>query len=61
MINALIRLRWRLRRLTWPVYDCEQCVGQDVWQGCYCDYHGGVAPGVGPERWRVWLRKVVRQ
>lgn len=34
----------------WPSYACELCVGQEYWQGCYCDYHGAPHPG-GPSRW----------
>lgn len=52
-------IRRLLRRLAYPSYDCELCVGQEWWQGCECSYHGGIAPGVGPEWWRVQLRKLV--
>ena len=50
----IVWLRIYLRRLAWPPYDCERCVGQDY--GCWCDYHGAIAPGIGPEWWRVRLR-----
>lgn len=53
-----LRLYWKWRALLYPSYECTQCVGQDWWQGCYCQYHGGIAPGIGPETWRVWLRKL---
>lgn len=41
-----------------PRYECEQCVGQEPWQGCYCDYHGASAPGEGPTRWHIFWRWV---
>lgn len=47
--------------LAYPPYDCEQCVGQEPWQGCYCSYHGAVAPGENHvEWWRGLLRRFVR-
>ena len=45
--------------LLWPSYECQLCVGQEYWQGCECAYHGAVAPGFGPERWRAFLRRVL--
>lgn len=51
--------RW-LARLCYPSYECEQCVGQEYWQGCYCAYHGASAPCHGPEGWRAALRAIVR-
>ena len=42
----------------WPRYECCQCVGQDYWQGCECDYRGAIAPGVEPERRHVVARKI---
>lgn len=53
-------LGWRLKRLAWPYYACEQCVGQDRYTGCYCSYHGCVHPCEGPAMWRVWLRHALR-
>jgi hypothetical protein len=47
----------RLRRWLYPTYECALCVGQEAWQGCHCRYHGAVAPGVGPERWRALARR----
>lgn len=54
------RLRMRLLALGWPSYECELCVGQDPGIGCWCGYHGASAPGIGPEKWRVRLRKILR-
>lgn len=51
-------MRWWLYKLAWPSYDCEQCVGQDWWQGCYCAYYGASAPNCGPEWWRVLMRRL---
>lgn len=51
------RLYFWLRRMAWPLYECQLCVGQEYWQGCYCAYHGAIAPGgPGPKRWRRTLR-----
>jgi hypothetical protein len=52
-------LRNLLRRIAWPSYECECCVGQEAWQGCYCWHHGGTGPGVGPEHWRCILRRAL--
>lgn len=52
----LLRARSRLRRWLYPMFRCELCVGQEY--GCWCAHHGSIAPGVGPERWRVLLRWV---
>ena len=49
---------WLLARL-WPSYECECCVGQEVWRGCYCAYYEAEAPGQGNiVWWRRWGRKV---
>jgi len=53
----MVRGRWH--GLLWPDYRCEDCTGTG--QGCYCAYHGAISPGVGPEPWRVWLRKFPRR
>ena len=43
----------------WPSFECQQCVGQEYWQGCYCDYYGASCPGgPGPEWWRLLLRRL---
>jgi hypothetical protein len=50
-------LKWRLKAIGWPSYSCQQCVGQDAWQGCYCAYYGAVGPGDGNlEAWRRLYR-----
>jgi len=54
-----LSLRFRLQALAYPPYECECCVGQEPWRGCYCDYHGLVGPGAEPEWWRRVLRKVI--
>lgn len=51
------RLRWWLRGLLWPGYECANCIGM-IEHGCECWYYGAIAPGAPPERWRVWARKV---
>lgn len=52
-------LRRALSARLYPSYECEQCVGQEPWLGCYCQHYGAVAPGIGPEAWRAWLRRVL--
>lgn len=52
--------RW-INRVLYPSYECECCVGQDASQGCYCAFYGAVAPSIGPEPWRAWLRSVFRR
>lgn len=47
--------RW-LRARLYPSYECEQCVGQEAWQGCYCAYYGATAPSEGPGPIRALLR-----
>ena len=42
---------WAWRRLCWPSYECQLCVGQDWWQGCYCAYHECAGPCAEPPRW----------
>jgi hypothetical protein len=49
-------LRRHVRKALYPSYACEQCVGQEEWQGCYCAYYGAPAPNCGPSRLRHWLR-----
>jgi hypothetical protein len=53
-------LRLRLLRLAYPKFDCENCVGYAE-MGCYCDYHGAVAPGIGPSRRHMFWRWVWRK
>lgn len=53
-----IRRAWNA--FLWPSYRCEDCEGSAT-HGCYCQAHGAIAPGVPPERWRVWLRKLPRR
>ena len=54
------RFYWRLRSWAYPGFDCQSCVGQEPWQGCYCSYHGCVAPCTGPTRRHVILRALIR-
>lgn len=49
---------WPLRDFAYPHFKCEDCIGMRE-HGCWCDAMGASAPGVGPERWRVWLRRIV--
>jgi len=51
-------LRWRVRAWLWPSYECELCVGQEPWRGCWCAYHGAPRPNEGPSRSRVWAREL---
>lgn len=57
MTSLGLWLGWRLKRLAWPYYNCEWCVGQAPGTGCYCSNSDCVRPGTPPERWRRWLRK----
>lgn len=61
MLRRLLPRSWwrRLHALAYPGYDCECCVGQEPWRGCYCAHHGCIAPCVEPTRWHLLLRKVV--
>ncbi len=52
-------IRWKLIAWLYPAYDCEDCVGAGREHGCWCDYHGAIAPGVNPDRWRVMLRRLM--
>jgi hypothetical protein len=52
-------LRGWLRTRLYPSYECEQCVGQEPWRGCYCSYYGATAPGEGPGPIRAWLRRAL--
>lgn len=55
------RIRWRLLALAYPTYDCQQCVGQEPWQGCYCAYHDCIAPCTQPTRWYRFLQWLIRK
>lgn len=37
----------RIRDYLYPTFDCQTCHGLPC-SACECDYHGAVAPGVGP-------------
>lgn len=54
-------LKRQVRVWLYPYYDCQQCVGQEEWQGCYCAYYEAVAPNTGPEKWRIVLRKIAQR
>lgn len=49
----------------WPAYECERCVGQDQWAGCYCQHHGlpgpcvevGAARALARDVWSVVARR----
>ena len=51
--------RW-IRKKLYPSFDCELCVGQEYWQGCYCAYYGATAPGEGPSTFIYYARKVAK-
>lgn len=42
----------------YPTYECELCVGQEGWQGCYCAYHGAISPSAGPHTGHLLLRLI---
>lgn len=47
----------RLCNWAWPFYDCELCVGQEYWQGCYCAYYEADGPcSPYTPLWRMALR-----
>lgn len=54
ILDCINRVRFALEAAAWPTYACEFCVGQE--HGCYCGYHGGIAPGIGPQRRHLALR-----
>lgn len=60
----LLFYKWsqKAERLGNPGFECECCVGQEYWQGCYCGHHGCVGPDLEPSRrhlfWR-WLAKIM--
>ena len=48
------RIRKGAYNKLWPGYECEQCVGQEYWQGCYCAYYDAWCPaGPSGEPWWV--------
>lgn len=61
MKRLIARLRRFLYELAWPHYDCELCVGQDPWHGCWCSYHGAPVPGEPPEWWRFQLQRLIKR
>ena len=54
--GPLYHLRGSLRRWLFPAFDCADCTGTGA--GCYCAYYGAASPGVGPELWRAYLRRL---
>lgn len=58
-VGPLTRLKWRLWRVAWPEFDCEDCTGAGFYMPCYCAYHGGIAPGIGPTKWYKRFRRVL--
>ncbi|WP_292229375.1 hypothetical protein [Brevundimonas sp.] len=50
-------LKGEIHAALWPSFDCVDCIGM-IQHGCQCGYYGAVAAGVGPEPWRVFLRRV---
>lgn len=55
--DPITALTWWIYSLLWPSFDCADCVGM-IQHGCECAYKEAVAPGCGPEPWRVCLRGV---
>lgn len=56
----MIRLRTWLKRIAYPPFECQQCVGQEYWQGCYCVYNDASAPGEGPTLKQALALKILR-
>lgn len=56
--SPLDLLLWRVQAFLYPTFDCNQCVGQEPHQGCYCAHYDAVAPCSAPEPWRVLGRKL---
>lgn len=54
-----IRRRWN--DWLWPLFHCQNCNGMAPQYGCECHAKGAIAPGVAPEPWRIWLRKLPRR
>lgn len=46
-----------IRNKLYPSFDCEDCIGMKQY-GCQCDYYEAIAPGVGPTKFLVFLRKI---
>ncbi len=46
-----------IRQFLYPEFDCETCHGMSGYP-CECDYHGAVAPGVGPSNLIRRLRRI---
>lgn len=42
----------------WPSYECQQCVGQEYWQGCQCAYYAASGPCKPATRWHLFWRWV---
>lgn len=48
-----------IKEFLYPEFDCENCNGMcHLYGKCECDYHGAVAPGVGPSKLIRVLRRV---
>ena len=50
-------LRGEIHALLWPAFDCADCIGM-IHHGCQCAYYEAVAPGTGPEPWRLFMRRL---
>ena len=66
MAKTVDELYWRLNRIAYPSFDCEDCIGAGCgreWP-CWCEHMECEAPGVPAKPWRVrmrrWLRKWYR-
>lgn len=49
--TMLLPFRLWLRNIAYPIYECEWCVGQEKWHGCYCSAHNAFAPGDSNGTW----------
>jgi hypothetical protein len=54
----LRRISYWVSRQAYPHYECECCIGQEWWRGCYCQYHDCIGPCEEPRMWHRFWRRV---
>lgn len=52
------KFKWWLYHKAFGSYECYQCLGQEWWQGCHCQYYDATAPGKGPTWMESKLQKL---
>ena len=58
----MVSLKGYLRDKLWPSYECDLCVGQEYWQGCYCAYYEAWdSSGLSTPWWAEWGRRLYRK